>query len=94
MKYVLIYETDAPDRSLIEEHLAAHQARWAHFRDQGTLLLIGPFTDETGGAMAVFATPESAEEFAAGDPFVLHGVVTRWRIRPWYEVLLPVTEAH
>jgi len=35
--------------------------------------------------MAVFTTPEAAEEFVNGDPFVLHGVVRRWQIREWDE---------
>ena len=37
--------------------------------------------------MAVFTNREAAEEFAATDPFVLQGVVRRWRIVEWNEVL-------
>jgi uncharacterized protein YciI len=37
--------------------------------------------------MAVFRTAEGAEEFVAGDPFVLHGVVGSWYRRDWNEVL-------
>jgi uncharacterized protein YciI len=37
--------------------------------------------------MAIFATREGAEEFVQGDPFVLNGVVRRWEIREWNEVL-------
>ena len=33
------------------------------------------------------AIAEAAEEFAQGDPFVLHGVVARWHVREWNEVL-------
>ena len=35
--------------------------------------------------MAVFASRESAEEFAREDPFVLNGVVRSWQIREWNE---------
>ena len=35
--------------------------------------------------MAVFGTREAAEEFVAGDPFVLEGVVRSWEIREWLE---------
>lgn len=52
----------------------------------GSLLLIGPFTDRTG-AMAVFTTRAVAEEFVAGDPFVLNGVVRNWYIREWLEAI-------
>jgi hypothetical protein len=31
--------------------------------------------------MAVFATHDAAVEFASGDPFVEHGVVSGWRVR-------------
>jgi len=37
--------------------------------------------------MAIFSTRDSAEEFAQGDPFVLGGVVLRWHIKEWNEVL-------
>jgi uncharacterized protein YciI len=36
--------------------------------------------------MSVFTTQEAAEEFAAGDPFVINGVVGKWHIRQWREV--------
>jgi hypothetical protein len=37
--------------------------------------------------MAIFRTREAAEEFAREDPFVLNGVVARYEIRDWDEVL-------
>jgi len=37
--------------------------------------------------MAIFATREAAEEFVAGDPFVLNGVIRRWELRDWDENL-------
>jgi hypothetical protein len=37
--------------------------------------------------MSVFASREAAQEFAQGDPFVINGVVKRWEIRDWDEVL-------
>ena len=42
-----------------------------------------------GDAMGVFTTREAAEEFVAGDPSVLHGVVAGHSVRPWNEVLQP-----
>jgi uncharacterized protein YciI len=90
MKYVLSYEA-APDfRAKVPAHLEAHRALWKTFHDAGTLLLIGPFTDEpAGGAMAIFATREAAEAFVAADPFVQRGIVARHAIREWNEVLAP-----
>jgi uncharacterized protein YciI len=48
--------------------------------------MIGTFSD-LEGSMAVFSTREAAEEFARSDPFVLNGVVSRWRVREWNEAI-------
>lgn len=89
MKYVLTYTSPVafdPDRA--RAHFEAHRALWDKFREQGTLLAIGPFADPRDGAMSVFTTREAAEAFASADPFVRNGVVAAWRITAWNEVLL------
>jgi uncharacterized protein len=88
MKYVLLYES-APDfRAKVPLHFDAHRALWRAFRAEGTLLMIGPFTDEpAGGAMGIFTTREAAERFVGQDPFVTGGLVSRWTIREWKEAL-------
>ncbi len=83
VRHVLFY--DSGDLSLAAEHFPAHQARYTEFMRRGVLLSLGPFTDR-GGSMAVFTSREAAEEFASGDPFVLNGVVSKWRVREWREV--------
>jgi uncharacterized protein len=37
--------------------------------------------------MAIFATREAAEEYAAGDPFVLNGMVTAHSIDEWTDAV-------
>jgi uncharacterized protein YciI len=88
MKYVVLYES-APDvRSLAPAHFPAHSARANAFHAGGTLLMIGTFDNvQEDGAMAIFTTREAAEEFVKGDPFVLEGVVAKWHIRAWNEML-------
>jgi uncharacterized protein YciI len=49
--------------------------------------MVGPFTDRSG-AVSVFSTREAAQEYAGGDPFVVHGVMQNWQIREWNEALL------
>jgi hypothetical protein len=83
VRHVLFYESG--DLALAAEHFPAHQARYTEFMRRGLLLALGPFTDRTG-SMAVFTTREAATEFASGDPFVNHGVVSAWQIREWREV--------
>ena len=51
--------------------------------------MIGPMADPTQGALAVFSTREAAESFVAVDPFVTEGLVSRWEILEWNEVLVP-----
>jgi hypothetical protein len=52
--------------------------------------MVGTFDEPMNGeAMGVFTTREAAEEFIAGDPFVVNGVVASWAVRPWNEVLQP-----
>lgn len=77
---MLLYQSADDVAAKAPLHFAAHRARWAEFQDRGTLLLIGPFSDQSG-AMAVFTTREAAEEFAQSDPFVVNGVVSSWQIR-------------
>ncbi|MGC4067229.1 MAG: YciI family protein [Polyangiaceae bacterium] len=90
MKYVLFYEAAADFRSRFPAHFAEHQSLWGAFRDAGTLLMIGPFTDEpAGSALAIFTTREAAQAFVEKDPFVRHGLVSQYRIREWQEALCP-----
>lgn len=90
MKYVLFYEA-APDfTAKVPANMSAHRALWQKFSEDGTLLMIGPFTDPpAGSALAIFSERAAAEAFVDADPFVKNGVVGRWTIREWNEVLAP-----
>ena len=88
-KYVVFYESAENVLEKAPAHYPAHSERVDEFHARGTLLLTGTFADPQEGAMAIFRTREAAEEFIAGDPFVLHGVVRRSEIREWNEVLAP-----
>jgi len=68
-----------------DEHLGL--ARAAHAR--GELLLAGAFSDPADRALLVFRAPDRsvAEEFARKDPYVIHGLVKRWEVRPWTVVI-------
>jgi uncharacterized protein len=90
MKYVMSYCAVEDFLPLAQQHGPAHVARLHEFRDRGLLLMVGTFdAPMNGDAMGVFTTREAAEEFIAGDPFVLHGVVASHTVRPWNEVLQP-----
>lgn len=90
VKYLMTYRATDDFRTLAGVHLAAHRARLDEFHARGVLLLAGPLGEPgNGDAIGVFTTREAAEEFVAGDPFVVHGVVAEWSVRPWNEVLQP-----
>ncbi len=86
VKYVLFYESADDVAVKAPLYFAEDRARWSEFAERGSLLLIGPFTDGAG-AMGVFTTRADAEEFAAGDPFIVHGVASAWSVREWNEAL-------
>lgn len=90
MKFVLCYESADDVRATAPAHMPAHQAWYQDFQRRGDLLMLGTFEDpQRDGSMSVFRTAEPAEEFAAGDPFVINGVVRAWHIRGWNEALVP-----
>ena len=70
--------------ALRDEHLAL--AREAH--DHGELLLAGALPDPYDRALLVWTAPRDVvERFAAADPYVTNGLVTRWTVRPWNVVI-------
>jgi len=89
MKHFLMFYDFAADYlerrpAFREEHLAKAWA--AHAR--GELVLGGALADPVDGAVLLFTgeSPGAAESFAREDPYVLNGLVTRWRVREWKTV--------
>ncbi len=89
MHYLLFYDV-VPDyverrNPLRDEHLALGRA--AHAR--GELVLGGALAHPVDGAVLLFRgdSPAVAEAFANADPYVRHGLVTRWRVRTWTTVI-------
>ena len=85
MHYLLFYEfvPDYLERrpQFRDEHL--RRAWESHTR--GELLLGGAYADPADGAALLFegASAEVAEGFAAADPYVRAGLVSRWWVRAW-----------
>jgi uncharacterized protein YciI/uncharacterized protein YndB with AHSA1/START domain len=86
-KYLMTYETTPESLQKAPANLPSHRERLDEFQRRGKLLMAGPVIDGSGRAFGVFTTKESAEEFIAGDPFVTGGVVTKWSVVEWMEVL-------
>lgn len=89
MHYLLFYdvvegyvEKRAPFRELHMKHATGAFER-------GELVLGGALADPVDGAVLLFRgpTPQFAEAFAKGDPYVLNGLVKSWRVRKWMTVI-------
>jgi uncharacterized protein YciI len=91
MHYLLIYDVvpDFLDRR--SAHRVDHLALARAAVSRGELVLGGALTDPADGAVLLFKgeSPAAAEAFAAADPYVRNGLVTRWRVRPWATVVGP-----
>jgi uncharacterized protein YciI len=90
MHYLLFYEK-VPGYAEREGPLrAVHRAHVRAAVSRGELILGGPLADPLDGAQALLFRADSAataEAFAAADPYVLHGIVNRWRVRSWQTVV-------
>jgi hypothetical protein len=89
MHYLLFYDF-VPDYL---ERRGAHRAEhlklaWeAHAKDG--LLVAGALADPTDRGVFLFegGSPDAAKRFANADPYVVHGLVKRWEVRPWTTVV-------
>jgi uncharacterized protein len=68
-----------------EEHL---RLAWES-QARGGLVLAGALSDPVDAAVLLFQgdNDQEARAFAAADPYVRAGLVTRWSVRPWTTVV-------
>ncbi len=87
--FLLMYDTSGDYLSRRAAFRDAHlEKAWAaHAR--GEIVLAGALADPPDGAVLVFRgeDPSVASEFARQDPYVVNGLVTRWRVREWSTVV-------
>jgi uncharacterized protein len=84
LEYTLADDYLQRREGLRADHLAL--ARAAH--ERGELLLAGALPDPYDRALLVWTAPrEVVERFAEADPYVVHGLVTAWTVRPWNVVV-------
>ena len=89
MHYLLFYDVvdNYPERRA--PFRAAHIALARQAAERGELILGGGLANPPDGSVLLFrgSSPAVAEAFAAADPYVTNGVVTRWRVREWTTVV-------
>jgi len=95
MHYLLLYDVvdDYPERRL--PFRSAHIAYARQAVARGDLVLGGALAAPADGAVLLFrgASPAVAEAFAAADPYVVNGVVSKWRVREWTTVVGALAES-
>jgi uncharacterized protein YciI len=95
MHYLLFYDVtdDYAERRM--PFRSAHIAYARKAEANGDLVLGGAFAGPADGAVLLFrgSSPAVAELFAASDPYVVNGVVSRWRVREWTTVVGALAES-
>jgi uncharacterized protein YciI len=89
MHYLLLYDV-VPDYIKRRDRFRAEHLAYAwRACGRGELILAGALADPVDGAVFLLQgnSPDVAERFAAADPYVKHGLVTRWRVRLWNTVV-------
>ncbi len=91
MHYLLFYDVVDDYMERRQSLRAAHLAYARAFVERGELILGGALAEPADVAVLLFRgeTPDAAASFATRDPYVEHGLVTRWRVRPWTTVIGP-----
>ena len=87
--YLLFYDVVSDYVERRTAFRAAHLAKGWEAHARGELVLGGALADPIDGAVLLFKgdSPRVAEAFAESDPYVLNGLVTRWRVREWTTVI-------
>jgi uncharacterized protein YciI len=87
--YLLFYDvvSDYVERRVA--HRTEHLALAWRAVERGELVLGGALAEPADGAVLMFRaeSPDVVESFARADPYVVNGIVTRWRVREWTTVV-------
>lgn len=90
MHFLLFYEKTSGyaerQKPLVTAHIEYLQGQVR----EGHLVLAGNLSDPADGSALLLYKAESAaqvEAFARGDPFVVHGIISKWWVRNWVTVL-------
>lgn len=87
--FALIYDLvdDYIDRraAFRAEHLKLAE----EWRARGEVVLAGAFAEPADQALLIFRTADRSgpETFVQQDPYVKHGLVKSWKVRPWNVVI-------
>lgn len=94
MHYLLFYEVVDNYAERRAPFRAAHLEYAKQAVGRGELVLGGAFANPIDGTALLFkgASPALVEAFAKNDPYVVNGLVTKWRVREWTTVVGELAE--
>jgi len=89
MHYLLFYDVSDDYGERRMPFRSAHIAYARQAVARGDLVLGGAFAGPVDGAVLLFRGPSAAvaESFAASDPYVVNGLVSKWHVREWTTVV-------
>jgi hypothetical protein len=87
--YLLIYYTIDEYVKLRAPYREEHLRLVTEAHRKGDIIMAGALSDPVDRAVLVFRSPDKTviEDFIRNDPYVLHGLITKWEIRPWTVVV-------
>lgn len=89
MHYLLMYELAADYLERRGEYRTEHLKLAWDAQQRGEIVVAGALSEPADMAVLMFQaeSPEVVERFAKADPYVIHGLVTGYRIRQWNTVV-------
>jgi len=95
MHYLLFYDVVDDYAERRKPFRSAHIGYARQAVARGDLVLGGALADPADGAVLLFRgeSPAVAESFAAADPYVFNGVVSKWHVREWTTVVGALAES-
>ncbi len=89
MHYILFYDVVSDYITRREKFRSLHLERVRKAYERGELVMAGALADPADGAVLVFRgpSPDAAADFAKTDPYVVNGIVAKWRVRKWTTVV-------
>jgi len=87
--YLLIYHTVDEYVTRRTPYRDEHLRLVTEAHERGSLIMAGALADPVDRAVLVFRSQDRTliEDFIRNDPYVYHGLITKWEIRPWTVVV-------
>lgn len=89
MHYLLMYDVVNDYTTARTPYRKSHLQHALAAYHRGEIVLAGALANPADGAVLIFKcdSPKVLEDFARADPYVINGVVTKWRVREWTTVV-------